>query len=126
MSKILVIGLGGLIGAISRYFLSEYVHRVLGASFPYGTLCVNVLGCMLAGCVMFAVEEKQIFSPDVALFITVGVLGAFTTFSTFGYETVSLLRQNHFIPAMSTAAANVLLGLTAVWLGRSALRVLIG
>ncbi len=126
MSKILVIGLGGLIGAISRYYLSEYVHKVLGASFPYGTLSVNVLGCMLAGCVMFAVEEKQIFSPEMGLFISVGILGAFTTFSTFGYETVALLRQNHFIPAMSTAAANVIFGLAAVWLGRSALRLLVG
>jgi len=126
MLKIYVIGVGGLIGAISRYYLSEFVHRFLGASFPYGTLSVNVLGCMLAGGVMFAVEERGLFSPELRLFVAVGILGAFTTFSTFGYETVTLLRQNHFVPAMSTAALNVVLGLAAVWFGRSALRFFIG
>lgn len=122
MTKLLVVGLGGLIGALGRYGLSGLVHRWLGSSFPYGTLAVNAAGCLLLGALMYLVEERSLLSPNARLFMGIGVLGAFTTFSTFGYETVELLRDRELWFAFLNVAGNVVLGVGAVVAGYACLR----
>ncbi len=120
--KLLIVGTGGFIGAIARYGLSGLVHRYFEGSFPYGTLFVNVIGCFVIGVLMSLVEEGHIFRPEWRLFLMIGLLGSFTTFSTLGFETLELLRDNEFRAASLKLAANVILGVGAVALGRIAVR----
>ena len=126
MTKLLIIGLGGFIGAVARYGLSGWVHRFAGGVFPYGTLVVNCTGCLLIGCFLYLVEDRAFFSahPQLRLFLSIGILGAFSTFSTFGYETANLFWDRKFSFALLNIGGNVILGLGAVWLGRTLLRAL--
>ncbi len=83
-----IVGSGGFLGALARYGLSGLVQRQLPfASFPYGTLVVNLMGCALIGVLAGLAESRQMFGSEVRTFAFIGVLGGFTTFSTFGYET---------------------------------------
>jgi CrcB protein len=123
MLKLLVIGLGGFVGAIARYVLSGVVHRQWGTSFPAGTLLVNVLGCLVMGILMALVEDRQLLTPGARMFLMVGLLGSLTTFSTFGYETMELMRDGNWPATLANVAANVTLGLAAVWLGRAGIRL---
>ena len=122
MTKLLIVGLGGFIGAVARYGLSGLVHRLLNTSFPYGTLAVNVAGCLAMGGVVYLVEDRAMLSPEARLFVAVGILGALTTFSTFGYETFELLADRQWWLAGLSVAGNMVLGLGAVGLGRTILR----
>lgn len=122
MTKLLVIGLGGFIGAIARYGLSALVHRRYMGAFPLGTLLVNVLGCLLIGMLMTLVEEGRMLSPNARGFLVIGLLGAMTTFSTLAFETFELLRISDFPRAFWNLAGSVLLGLSAVGLGRAIVR----
>jgi fluoride exporter len=117
MSHVLAVGLGGCFGSIARYWLATAMHRQFGHGFPYGTLAVNLLGCFLLGSVIGLVEHRQMFAPSTRLFLTVGVLGGFTTFSTFGWETFDLLRNHQHLLAIGNVAANVLVGTSAVLAG---------
>ncbi len=126
MTKLLVIGLGGFLGAIARYGASGWVQARAGADFPAGTLAVNAIGCLLLGVLMTLVETRQVFGPETRNFLAIGILGSFTTFSTFGYETLELARVGAFRLAGLNIAGNVALGLTAVWIGRSGTRWLAG
>jgi CrcB protein len=121
--RILIVGAGGFIGAVSRYALSGLVHRLTGSTFPVGTLAVNVAGCFLLGALMQLVTVDGAFAPNARLFLTIGMLGAFTTFSTFGYETLALLDAGDFLHAGLNVLYNVALGLLAVWLGRMAMEI---
>ena len=92
MSKILLVGFGGFVGAVLRYGISGWVQRWTGSvNFPYGTLAVNLLGCLVIGLLAGLAEDRGLFTPEARLFLFIGVLGAFTTFSTFGIETLNLL-----------------------------------
>lgn len=122
--KLLIIGAGGFVGAIGRYSISGFVHRLTGSTFPVGTLAVNVAGCFLLGALMQLVNTDGAFAPNVRLFLTIGLLGAFTTFSTFGYETLALLDAGDLFHAGLNILYNVVLGLLAVWLGRSLFELL--
>jgi len=122
--KLLVIGVGGFIGAIARYGLSGLGQRWSPSSFPAGTLFVNVLGCLIIGVLMSFVQDRQWLSPNARLFLMIGLLGSFTTFSTMGYETVELLKGGSVGLAFANVAANVLLGIGAVLGGRAAARLL--
>ena len=124
MIQVLVIGFGGFLGTIARFGLSGLVHRQLGDSFPYGTLVVNVLGCLMIGILMYFIEDRSMFGPTARLFLTIGLLGGFTTFSSFGYETVELLRDGDYRSAALSVSASVILGMAAVWAGRVLMRVL--
>lgn len=117
MIQTLAVGVGGFVGAVLRYWLSGIVQRWGDGVLPIGTLAVNVLGCLLLGAVMGVVEYRQLLSPHVRVFLTIGVLGGFTTFSTFGYETFMLLRDNEIIHALGNVALNVVVGTAAVALG---------
>ena len=121
MSKILLIGVGGFIGAILRYGVSGAVQDwSKSISFPYGTLAVNLIGCFVIGWLSQLVESYSLFTPEARAFLFVGILGAFTTFSTFGSETLNLLRDQETFLALANIGGQVLLGLVAVWLGRAA------
>jgi len=116
--KLFIIGLGGFIGAIGRYTISGWIQRIFKSTwYPIGTLGVNCLGCLLIGLLGGLVENRELLRPGTRLFLLVGLLGAFTTFSTFGYETYSLIRSGQFIMAGGNIVAQVLIGLFAVWLG---------
>ncbi len=124
MMKLVIIGLGGFLGAVLRYGASGLAHRWAGAAFPYGTLLVNVSGCFLLGAVLYLAEDRALFGVAARGFLAIGVLGAFTTFSTFGYETLELLRAGQSRLALVNVAASVVLGLAAVWAGRATLEAI--
>ena len=117
MIQLLVVGIGGCFGAMARYGLSGLAHRWFGSGFPYGTLLVNVVGCLVFGGIWGLVEYRQMFSPNTRLFLTVGILGGMTTFSTFSYETFALLRDEEYALALANITANVVVGVGAVMAG---------
>lgn len=114
----LLVGIGGFLGAVSRYAVSGWVHRWLNNPwFPYGTLTVNILGCFLIGILGGMAESRHLFSPEIRLLTMVGFLGGFTTFSSFGYESLGLLRDGQFAGMLWNLGLHIVLGLFAVWLG---------
>ena len=115
MSAFLLVGLGGALGSMARYGIGLALPSV---GFPYATLIVNVIGCFCIGLVLPTVARAETLPPELRLLVVVGFLGGFTTFSAFGSETVALLRSGGG-PAMVNIAANVILGLAAVALGRT-------
>lgn len=116
MQKLLLIGVGGAIGALLRYALSGLAYRLLGETFPWGTLIVNVLGCFVIG-ILWAAAERTPLSPGMHVFVFTGTLGAFTTFSTYGLETFNLLRDGEVMSALGNVLASNLIGLGAVVAG---------
>ena len=115
-----MVGSGGFVGAVFRYGLSGFVQRSVPlATFPFGTLAVNMVGCLLIGVVIGLVDSRQLFGPEMRLFLLIGVLGGFTTYSTFGYESFSLLRDGDFLRSMANVCVHVVLGLALVWAGYS-------
>lgn len=116
MSHIVSVAVGGALGAVARYGLSGWVHTWTEESFPWGTLAVNVVGSFLLGAA-FLYLDRGGFSPELRHFATIGLLGAFTTFSTFTFETVMLLQDGEWARAGGYVALSVFLGLVAVLLG---------
>ena len=117
MIKLLYVGIGGFLGAVARYGLSGLVQDRVTGTYPLGTLAVNVLGCLLIGWLMYTVTARQLLNPETRLFLMIGLLGSFTTFSTVGYETFHYLRLGRNALALFNLTANVLLGLGAVAAG---------
>ncbi|MBN1963659.1 MAG: fluoride efflux transporter CrcB [Anaerolineae bacterium] len=118
MMYVILIGIGGFIGAVLRYLTSDLVQRIVGgALMPYGTLAVNMIGCLLIGFLAGVAEAHEVFSAEGRALVFVGLLGAFTTFSTFSFETTSLLRDGEIGVALVNVGVQVALGLVAVWLG---------
>jgi CrcB protein len=113
-----LVGTGGFVGAILRYAVSGIVQRMAGSSdFPYGTLVVNVCGCLAIGVLTGVAETRQIIDAEARMFLLIGLLGSFTTFSTFGYETLALLRDGALLRAGMNVTLQVGLGLAAAWSG---------
>ncbi len=126
MIKLLWVGLGGFVGSVLRFAISGAIHRLpASAGFPWGTLTVNAIGCLAIGVTAALLEDHQIARPELRLFIVIGLLGGFTTFSTFGYESLSLARTGGLSRLLLNAGANLLLCLGAVWVGERAARVLL-
>jgi CrcB protein len=119
MYRYLLVAAGSALGGMARYFFSGVVQHVLGPTFPYGTLAVNLVGCFMVGAFMTAFESRLSAPPEVRIFFVVGILGGFTTFSAFGYETDALLQGGEANLALWNVVANVGLGLAAVALGRA-------
>ncbi len=117
MVKLLAIGIGGFLGAIARYGLSGLVHRWVGGPFPIGTFAVNIAGCFLIGTLVGFAEQRPGTSPEVQALLGIGFLGSFTTFATFGYETLELVRLGHHRWALLTIVGSVLVGVAAVAVG---------
>lgn len=116
--------LGGGIGAITRYWLSGFVYKFVDPVFPYGNLCVNVSGCFLIGFFMAFFDNRFIVSPHLKIFLTVGMLGGYTTFSSFSYETVMLLRHGEFFFASLNIILSIILCLFGTHLGLSLGKIL--
>ena len=117
--SILFVALGGALGSVSRYMLGSWTQSLSNSIvFPYGTLIVNLVGCFIIGLLSQLVETQGIFTPESRAFIFVGILGGFTTFSSFGNDTVNLLRAGGNFNALANVSANVILGLALVWIGR--------
>ncbi len=123
MTQILLAGLGGFVGAALRYGGTELASRLhTGPGFTYATLIVNVLGCLAIGLLGGLSEARGLLSPEARAFLLVGILGGFTTFSTFGFETLQLVRAGHQVIAMANVVLHLVLGLGAVWAGWSLAR----
>lgn len=119
MDKLLLVGVGGGIGSVLRYVLSTAVQRWAGnGAFPYGTLAVNLIGCLVIGVLAHLAEVRSFFTPEIRAFVFVGLLGGFTTFSSFGNDTLNLWRSDATLGAFMNVAGHIILGLGAVWLGR--------
>ena len=125
-----LVALGGAIGAVARYLVGVGVERLAGEHFPFGTLIVNVTGCFLIGAIGQFAATSHTLPPaartTIAAGLLVGFLGALTTFSAFGNETFRHFEAGRSLIALSNIAANLLLGLTAVWLGALLCRTVIG
>ena len=116
--SILLVGSGGFVGSAARFAIGGWVHRLApGSSFPWGTLTVNVVGCFVIGFLFSLGESRQVFSVHTRLFLLVGVLGGFTTFSTFGLESINLLRAGEAFRAIAYILLHLAVGLGAVWAG---------
>ena len=123
MLRTLLAGAGGFFGAAARYWLGGLIHRRLGAAFPYGTLAINVTGCFAIGFLGVMAEERLTLGTEARVFWMIGVLGGYTTFSSFGYETMALLREGSTAAALLNVGLQVVLGLLAVWAGAALARV---
>jgi CrcB protein len=115
--RTLVVGAGGFLGSAARYLLQGLVYRYVPADFPYATFLINVSGCYAIGFLGVLAQELFVVGPTARLFLMVGILGGYTTFSTFGYETVQLLREGSGLLAAANVGGQVVLGLVAVWAG---------
>jgi fluoride exporter len=120
MTNLLIIGAGGFIGAICRYLFSGWVQTLTRVvTFPYGTLAVNVLGCFIIGILSYLSYTRSFFTPEARLFLIIGFLGAFTTFSSFSNETLALLRSGEWLKGLLNIGLSNLFCLAAVWMGYS-------
>ncbi|MBZ0169152.1 protein crcB [Candidatus Methylomirabilis lanthanidiphila] len=119
MEKVLLIGIGGFLGSVARYLISGYIQDRTGEIFPFGTLAVNVIGCFVIGGLSELAEARAFLSPETRALVVVGVLGGFTTFSTFGNETVNLLRDGEWAFAVMNLLTHAVLAIGAVWVGRA-------
>jgi CrcB protein len=114
---VVYVALGGALGSVARYLLSHAVHRYTAAGFPYGTFTVNIVGCAVFGLIIGAAEHRIDLTPAVRAFFLVGILGGFTTFSAFTFDTLELLRTAAFLRAALNVLGQIALGLAALWLG---------
>lgn len=121
MVKFLLIGAGGAIGALLRYGLSGLAHRILGPSFPWGTLAANLVGCFLIGA-LWALSERVTLPRAFSPFVLTGMIGALTTFSTYGLESINLFRSGEIGLGIANILASNVLGLALVALGFVAAR----
>ena len=117
LKLILIIGTGSFIGGVSRFLASRYIQNTVISGFPYGTLFVNILGCLLIGIFYGMSERGNFMSAEMRLFLTVGFCGGFTTFSTFASENLSLLKDGNFFYFALYTALSVFLGLMATYFG---------
>jgi len=117
--QLIVIGMGGFTGAILRFVISTHVQQLnKGLFFPWGTLSVNLLGCLFMGILIHLNESLQIFSQELKGFIFIGLLGSLTTFSTFSNDALNLLIEHRYMASMIYMTSQLIFGLCAVFFGR--------
>ena len=121
---IISIAFGGAIGALGRFFISAYVNRIIGTTFAYGTLSVNILGSFIIG--FLFLYFNQVISPNIKAMLMTGLLGALTTFSTFSLETLLMAQEGLYSKALLNIVLNVALSLSATYLGMLVFRKIYG
>jgi len=127
LRDILLVGSGGFLGAVLRYGMSGMVQRLNPfETFPFGTLAVNLAGCLMIGLLGGLIELRGVLTPEARIFLLIGLLGGFTTFSTFGYDAINLLRGGDHLRAFAYVGVHLIAGLGAVWLGLVAARSIAG
>ena len=118
--SVFYVAIGGALGSVFRYLLGTWSQSISKSiDFPYGTLTVNLIGCFMIGFLSQLAEARGVFAPESRAFVFIGILGGFTTFSSFGNDTINLLRDGETINALANVGANVIVGLALVWLGRT-------
>ena len=118
MKECIVVGSGGMIGAVGRYLMTLFVNSLSkGHPFPFSTLVVNFIGCFAFGIMSGLVEHSKFITPTMKLFIMVGIIAAFTTFSTFSHDIFVMIRNNQMMLAFFNLFIKVAFGVLAVWLG---------
>lgn len=124
IKTVLLIGLGGGAGSIARYFCQKWFAENIQHPFPWGTFVVNILGCFLIGLIYAIAEKTALLSPQTRLFLITGFCGGFTTFSTFAFENMSLLRSGDITYTLLYIIASILLGIGAVFAGIGLIKLL--
>jgi fluoride exporter len=124
MNKYLVVGVGGFLGAIARFWLGGYISNRMGTRFPYGTFLINITGSFLIGFILTLLAERTHWSPNWRYLIPIGFIGAYTTFSTFEYETFRSIQDGELFVAGLNVVLSVVVGFVAVWLGMVAGRTI--
>lgn len=117
MTKIIALAIGSLAGGFARYYLAGAVYRIFGTTFPYGTLAVNLTGCFLIGLFSVLAEEKFLIGPNGRLLLMVGFCGAFTTFSTFIFETSNLMKDGETLQTLLNITLSVIAGFLVFRMG---------
>ena len=117
MNQVLAIAAGGAVGSVLRFWMSTWVHSFAGRSFPYGTLTVNVLGCLAMGFLFVLFIDRLSDNNVLRAGILIGVLGGFTTFSSFSIETFNLIEQGAWVKAAANMTGSLLLCVGATWVG---------
>lgn len=115
--NLVLIAMGGALGAVSRFLVGNFVSKLTHSSLPWGTFSINILGCLFMGFLMTVIMERELLPAAWRLFLCIGFLGGFTTFSSFGYEALTLLAEGALLQAFAYAAGSVLLGLAAAYIG---------
>ncbi len=124
MNKLLLTGVAGLSGTLLRYWMSGWVARRFGETFPLGTLVVNVTGCFLVGFLFYVMYERFLTSDTIRTMLFIGLLGGFTTFSSFGLQTFTLIRDGEFGLAALNVGVSNFFGLFMVWAGYTLAKIL--
>lgn len=115
--NLLIIALGGALGAVSRFLLGNAVSRAMGSSLPYGTFVINIVGCFAMGLLMTIIVDREMLPAAWRLFLCVGFLGGFTTFSSFGYEALMFLTEGRLLAVLAYVGGSVVLGFVAAAAG---------
>jgi CrcB protein len=115
--NLLLVAIGGALGSVVRYMLSTAILRATGTLFPLGTFVVNAIGCLVFGAIAGAASQRVQVAPELRVFLLVGVLGGFTTFSSYAFESFSLVRDGQFLAASANIVGQVVSGLAGVWVG---------
>lgn len=125
MNKILLVGAGGFLGAVLRYAVTGWVQQITHSiAFPHGTFAVNILGCFFMGLLAYLADARMGLAPEMRLLLMVGLLGSFTTYSTFSSETLRLLQDQRYLFAFLNMGAHLAVGLASVVLGRFSAAIL--
>ena len=125
MQKIIYVGIGGLIGSMIRYLISVQSSKSFNTNLPIGTLIVNVVGGFLIGVIMELSSSTDLISPNLKLFLTTGIMGGLTTFSTFSYETIALINDGRYVLGFSNICLNLFLSLGGVALASLICKVVV-
>ena len=118
LKSILIVGFGGFIGTVARFLISRYFQFNVTSVFPWSTFIINITGCLLIGIIYGITEKGNVLSPEIRLFLTVGICGGFTTFSTFSNDAFLLAREQEWFRFALYTSLSVFIGLMAVYLGR--------
>jgi len=124
LKSILIVGFGGFIGTVARFLIMRYFQFTSTSIFPWSTFIINIAGCLLIGLIYGISEKNDVLSPEIRLFLTVGICGGFTTFSTFSNDAFLLIREQEWIRFALYTSFSVFIGLMAVYLGRFIIKLI--